>query len=170
MKKLIFILSFSALIIVLLVALLWKDGVARLKAEGYIPYTPAEAQALAYNKCSQCHNTDKIAKYCMRCGPPLVVVVHNMKTLVRIENEKGKHLDGFTDAQAVAITQVWNALVGNWEKTFRLQDLAKLLEGDKALIKLTETPVKERPLEMAFAGKSMPGVYKEQQGQNAPAH
>ncbi|MBI5587058.1 MAG: hypothetical protein HY889_01675 [Deltaproteobacteria bacterium] len=141
----------------------WRDALEKLKADGYMAYTPAEAEALAYTKCGQCHNTDRIAKYCMRCGPPLIVVVHNMKSLIRLEREKGRHgLESYTDAQAVAIAQVWNAQVGNWEDTWRAKDLAKLLEGDKALLKLLDTPVKQRPIEAALAGRTAPGAYKEE--------
>lgn len=159
MKKLTIILGLAAALA--LTGIFWKDAVGRLKAGGYVRYTPEEAQALAYKKCSQCHNTDRIAKYCMRCGPPLAVVVHNMKTLVRLDKERGKPVEPYTDAQAVAIAEVWNAEVGNWEDAWRMQDLVRLLEGDRALIKLIETPVKERRIETALAGRSAPGVYKE---------
>lgn len=148
----------------------WRDALEKLKADGYMAYTPAEAQVLAYTKCGQCHDTDRIAKYCMRCGPPLIVVVHNMKALIRVEREKGRHgMESYTDAQAVAIAQVWNALVGNWEDTWRKQDLVKLLEGDEALIKLLETPVKQRAIEVALTGKTASGAYKEAQMPESPS-
>lgn len=157
-----------ALFVILLLGVLgvvagvyWSDAKAKLKSEGYIAYTAEEAQELAYTKCAQCHNTDKIARYCMRCGPPLIVVVHNMKRLTELDMEAGKRLDNLTDAESVAIAQVWSALVGNWEHTFRKEDMEKLLEGDAALIKLANTPIKDRPIESALAGKAMPGVYKE---------
>lgn len=148
----------------------WRDAVEKLKADGYMAYTPAEAQVLAYTKCGQCHDTDRIAKYCMRCGPPLIVVVHNMKAVIGAERAKGRHgMEGYTDAQAVAIAQVWNALVGNWEDTWRRQDLVKLLEGDVALIKLLDTPVKQRAIEAALAGKTASGAYKEAQMPQSPS-
>lgn len=164
------IIILVALAVVLAFAgVFWRDALSRLKAGGYMAYTPAEAQTLAYSKCGQCHDTERIAKYCMRCGPPLIVVVHNMKALIRMEREKGRRgIEGYTDAQAVAIAEVWNALVGNWEYTWRKQDLVKLLEDDKALLKLLDTPVKERPIEVALAGKTASGAYKEEQTPELP--
>jgi len=151
------------------VGVFWRDAVDRLKADGYMAYSPAEAEVLAYSKCSQCHNSERIAKYCLRCGPPLIVVVHNMKSLIQIERDKGRRgIEHYTDAQAVVIAQVWNALVGNWEDTWRKKDLEKLLEGDKALLKLLDTPVKQRPIETALAGKAAPGAYKEVQTPESP--
>ncbi len=145
----------------LLTVLFWDRAIAELKAQGYIPYTPSEAQALAVTKCSQCHSTERISKYCFRCGPPLIVVVHNMRTLIRLERAKGKKgIEDYTDAQAVAIAQVWNALVGNWEDTWRRQDIVKLLEGDKALLELLDTPIEERHIEVALSGKMAPGAYR----------
>lgn len=166
--KLIILVGLAAVLIV--AGVFWGTAVGRLKAQGYIAYTPAEAEALAYTKCGQCHNTEKIAKYCMRCGPPLIVVVHNMRSLINLERERGRHgLESYTDAQAVAIAQVWNAQVGNWEYTWRKQDIAKLLEGDNALLKLLDMPVNERPIEVALAGKTAPGAYKEEQAPMNPS-
>lgn len=168
MKKKIILLVVLAVVLAV-VGVFWRDAVDKLKSGGYMAYTPAEAELLAYSKCSQCHNTERIAKYCLRCGPPLIVVVHNMKSLIRLAREKGRHgLEGYTDSQAVAIAQVWNAQVGNWEYTWRKQDLVKLLEGDKALLKLLDTPLKQRPIEVALAGKSAPGAYKEVQTPETP--
>lgn len=156
-------------VILAVIGVFWRDAVDKLKADGYMAYTPAEAEQLAYSKCSQCHNSERIAKYCLRCGPPLIVVVHNMKSLIRLEREKGRHgLESYTDSQAVAIAQVWNALVGNWEYTWRKQDLVKLLEGDQALLKLLDTPLEQRPIEVALAGKTAPGAYKEVQTPETP--
>lgn len=149
---------------------LWSKALGMLKASGYISYTPVEAQELAYTRCVLCHPIDKVTKYCMRCGPPFVVVVHNMKKLISLERGKPgrEFLKGMTDAEAVVITQVWNVLVGNWEDTWREQDLIKLLEGDKAQIRLLETPVKERQIEVALRGKRAPGAYEETFGVMKP--
>lgn len=149
---------------------LWDKTGGMLKAAGYIPYTPEEAQELAYTRCIQCHPIDKVTKYCMRCGPPFVVVIHNMKKLTSLERQKPgrEFLKGMTDAEAMAITQVWNALVGNWEDTWREKDLIKLLEGDKAQIRLLKTPKKERMIEVAFQGKRAPGAYEETFGVTKP--
>ena len=155
-------------IFILIIALLGGLFLARgtildeLKARGILQYTPEEAQALAFNKCGQCHSTERISKYCFRCGPPLIVVVHNMKILIKLEQAKGRKIESYTDAQAVAIAQVWNAIVGNWEDTWRYEDLVKLLEGDEALLRLLDTPVKDRPIEMALSGKRAPGAYEYQ--------
>lgn len=59
-----------------------------VKARGYLEYTHVEAQELAYTKCKQCHPIDKVTKYCMRCGPPFIVVAHNMKKLIALEKQK----------------------------------------------------------------------------------
>lgn len=140
------------------VVILGKDAVRLLKAEGYLKYSADEAVELAHKKCVQCHSIDKTAKYCMRCGPPFVVVVHNMRTLISKDKEKYKGIEKIRDGEAAAITQVWNALVGNWEDSWRKQDLAKLLDNDVALIKLMNTPVKEREIEVALKGKSAAGA------------
>lgn len=132
-------------------------GTGGIKERGFIPYTPDEARELAYSRCSQCHKTDKISRYCMRCGPPLIVIVHNMNTLTRLENERGhKAFKELSAAQSVAVAQFWNATVGNWEDTWREEDLIKLLEGDTALTELARTPVSSRPIEAALKGKSAP--------------
>ncbi|HHL39709.1 MAG TPA: hypothetical protein ENJ37_04325 [Deltaproteobacteria bacterium] len=147
------------------VLVFYGDAVlGRLKADGYLPYTAEEAQVLAYDLCSQCHSTEKITKYCSRCGPPIIVVVHNMKTITRLDQGRGKRVENMTDAQAVAIAQVWNALVGNWEDTWRRKDIVKLLEGDEALLELLDTPPDSRPIESALREKTAPGAYKEVQG------
>lgn len=165
MKKAILIAVVILALAGVLLAVFWGQGMARLKSSGYIPYTPEEAQELAYRNCSQCHNTEKITKYCMRCGPPLVVVVHNMNTLARLERERGRTgLEIMTDAEAKAVAEVWTALVGNWEGMWREDDLVKLLQGDKALIELVKTPKKDRRIESALSGKLAPGAYKEEMG------
>ena len=150
------------------VFLLWTGGfkdraLMFVKSKGYMEYTPAEAQEIAYTKCKQCHPIDKVAKYCMRCGPPFIIVLHNMKKLISIEKNKPgmQWISNMSDAEAVAITQVWNALVGNWEDHWREEDLVKLLEGDKTLLSLLNTPVNERDIETALKGKTAEGTYKE---------
>lgn len=155
----------SCLAVIVIAAVVFRTAaLGTLKAKGYLSYTPAEAQVLAYDMCSQCHDTEKIVKYCSRCGPPIIVVVHNMKTLTQLDMDRGKSdLVNLTDAQSVAIAQVWNAMVGNWEDTWRKKDIIKLLEEDKALIKLADTPVDERPIEAALKGEAAPGAYKEVQ-------
>lgn len=137
--------------------------VSSLKAKGCIEFTPDEAVTLAYSKCGTCHNIDKITKYCFRCGPPFIVVVHNMKKLTALERQKpGREgLPDFTDAESVAIAQVWNALIGNWEEGWRKEDMEKLLKGDEALIKLLHTPQTSRKIELALYRKSIPGTHKE---------
>lgn len=136
---------------------------AILKEKGYIEYTPDEAVSLAYAKCGRCHNIDKVTKYCFRCGPPFIVVVHNMKKLISLEREKPgmEGLPTISDAESIAITQVWNSLIGNWEEGWRKDDIRRLIKGDEALIKLLDTPPSDRKLERALAGKSIPGVHKE---------
>ncbi|MBI5892844.1 MAG: hypothetical protein HZB79_04200 [Deltaproteobacteria bacterium] len=133
-----------------------------MKSRGYLEYTSQEAQELAYTKCKQCHPIDKITKYCMRCGPPFIIVTHNMKKLISIEKQKPgtAWIDYMTDAEANAMTEVWNAIVGNWEDTWRKEDLKKLLENDKAMLKLLDTPVKERKIETALKGKTAEGVHE----------
>lgn len=140
---------------------LGKTIIQTAKAKGYLSYTPAEAVTLAYNRCTTCHDEQKIVKYCARCGPPFIVVIHFMRKNVEIATSQGKNVEPFSDAELVTITQVWNALVGNWESDWPRKDIKKLLRGDRALIHLFETPVEERPIEMALKNKSAPGSYKE---------
>ncbi len=132
------------------------------KANGYLSYTPDEAVALAYERCSTCHDVDKVLLYCSRCGPPFIVTIHFMKKYIELANLDGSHVKPFTDAEVVAIAQVWNGLIGNWEGDWRQQDMTKLLNNDQALIDLLNTPLEERSIEMALADKSAPGSYKEQ--------
>ncbi|MBI5180026.1 MAG: hypothetical protein HZA05_01325, partial [Nitrospirae bacterium] len=89
--------------------------------------------------------------------------VHNMKAFVTLWQKKfpEQQVPALTDAEAVAIAQVWSALIGNWEDGWNKNDLIKLLENDKALLKLLDTPIKARKIEAALAGKSAPGTYKE---------
>lgn len=161
--------KYLILLLILLLAgvatyLIYRDKIVLyLKADGWLEYTPDEAVTLAYTKCGTCHSIDKITKYCFRCGPPFVVVVHNMKTFISMEKGKpGKEaLADITAAESVAIAQVWNALIGNWEEGWRKEDLKRLMKGDDALIKLLDTPPSQRKIEQALYKKSIPGTHKE---------
>lgn len=157
MKKGVIIILLVAAIFLVAIVVGGKSAVRLLRAEGYLKYTAAEATELAHRKCVQCHSIDKTAKYCMRCGPPFIVVVHNMKTFIAQQEDKLDGLEDIKDGEAVAITQVWNALVGNWEETWRKEDLKKLLNNDTALIKLVDVPVSEREIETALKGKTAGG-------------
>ena len=157
MKKGVIIILLVAAIFFVAAVIGGKGAVRLLKAEGYLKYTVAEAVELAHKKCVQCHSIDKTAKYCMRCGPPFVVVVHNMRTLIAKDKDKYRDIEDIRDGEAVAIAQVWNALVGNWEDTWRKEDLKKLLENDALLIKLVDTSVKDREIEVALKGKTAGG-------------
>lgn len=132
------------------------------KAMGYVAYTPEEATELAYQRCSGCHTEEKILKYCTRCGPPFIVVSHNMRRYIELSNAQQPELNlkQFTNAELVAITEVWNALIGNWESDWPNKDLRKLLDNDTALIQLLDTPVTDRHIETALEGKSAPGAYQ----------
>jgi hypothetical protein len=138
------------------------------KAKGYLSYTPDEAVTLAYEKCSTCHDVDKVLLYCSRCGPPFIVTIHFMKKYIELANLDGEHVEPLTDAEIVAITQVWNGLIGNWENDWRVQDMTKLLGDDQALIKLLNTPLNGRTIEMALNDKTAPGSYKEVQQKALP--
>jgi hypothetical protein len=139
---------------------LGKKILAEAKYRGYIDYTPEDAVTLAYSRCTACHDADKMLKYCSRCGPPFIVVAHTMKKYVELMNKKGGNFRPFSDAEIVAITQAWNALVGNWEPDWGLKDVRSLLKGDEALIKLAETPLEKRRIEVALKNKSAPGAYR----------
>lgn len=133
-----------------------KDYVVReAKAAGYVEYEPMEAYKMANTICTQCHTNERIKMYCPRCGPPFVAVVPHMQAF--IDNYKVTKPDleitNITEAQAVAIVQVWNALVGNWESDFREQDILKLIGGYRQLAALYKTPVAERRIESALAGR-----------------
>ena len=142
---------------------LGRHVLAASKAKGYVAYSPDEAIALAYSRCTTCHEADKILQYCSRCGPPFVVVAHAMKKYVELSNLDKKMVRPFSDAELAAIVQVWNALVGNWEGDWRQKDIKRMLRGDRALIRLVETSRDERPIEMALRNKTAPGSYKEVQ-------
>ncbi len=159
-----YLILLSIVLLLVAVTSTFKDKIlSASKARGYLEYTADEAVSLAYTKCASCHNIDKILKYCFRCGPPFIVVVHNMKSLIAIEKAKpGKeYFPTITDAEAVAISQVWSGLIGNWEEGWRKEDLKKLLKGDEALIELLDTPLSQRKIEQALMKKSIPGTHKE---------
>ncbi len=135
---------------------------AEAKYRGLMPYTTDEAIAIAYGRCTGCHNADKILKYCARCGPPFIVVTHTMKKYVELSNRNKEVVRPFSDAELVAITQAWNAMVGNWEAGWGEKNLKRLLQNDGALIALLETPIEQRPIETALKDRRAPGAYKEQ--------
>ncbi len=142
--------------------------ITEAKAKGYLSYTPEEAIDLAYERCSGCHSEQKILLYCSRCGPPFIVVAHFMKRYVEIMNQQsnGISVEQFTDAELLAITQVWNGLIGNWENDWPREDLKKLLGGNRSLMRLLETPVAQRPIEAKLKDRSAPGSYKEETSQD----
>lgn len=129
--------------------------VSEAKAHGYIDYTPREAKNLATKICTQCHSLERIKLYCPRCGPPFVAVVPHMQTF--IENYKATKPNlkfiSITEHQAVAIVQVWNALIGNWELDFREQDMMKLIGHYELLKDLYKTPVEQRKIEYALMSR-----------------
>ncbi|MDH5639193.1 MAG: hypothetical protein OEZ04_11960 [Nitrospinota bacterium] len=129
--------------------------VSEAKANGYIKYQPLEAYDLARKICTQCHSDERIKMYCPRCGPPFVAVVPHMQTFIanyRQTKPEAKFIN-ITEPQAVAIVQVWNALVGNWEKDFREQDILKLIGHYEKLKALYLTPVDQRPIEAFLSGR-----------------
>ncbi len=152
----------AAVLIVFVPNVLGREIIKEAKAMGYIAYTPEEAVALAYERCSTCHTEEKMLRYCSRCGPPFIVVAHFMKKYTEITNaqNKGINLKQYSDAEIVAIAQAWNAMIGNWESDWPEKDLRKLLDQDQALIDLLATPVEKRPIETALKGKQAPGSYQ----------
>lgn len=138
-----------------------KQLLAEAKYRGYLPYSTDEAVTLAYTRCTTCHPAEKMLKYCSRCGPPFIVVTHSMKKYTELMIQKGGNFKQFSDAEAIAIAQVWNGLVGNWEPDWGSKDVHKLLQGDQALIRLAETPIEKRPIELALKNKQAPGSHKE---------
>jgi hypothetical protein len=167
MKKRFWLTGLSLFVAVVTVCLLLAPNplgrhvLAVAKVKGYLAYTPEEATALAYSRCTTCHGPEKVLEYCSRCGPPFVVVAEAMKKYVELTNLDGEKVTPFSDAELTAIVQVWNALVGNWEGDWRQQDIKRMLRGDAALIALAETSRDERPIEMALKDKTAPGSYKE---------
>jgi len=84
-----------------------------------------------------------------------------MKKYTELMIQRGGNFKQFSDAEAIAIAQVWNGLVGNWEPDWGSKDVHKLLQGDQALIRLAETPIEKRPIELALKNKQAPGSHKE---------
>ena len=158
---LIFLVIVAAIGAVIIPNPLGKQILAEAKYRGYIAYTPDEAVTIAYTRCTTCHAADKMLKYCSRCGPPFIVVTHSMKKYTELMNQKGGQFKPFSDAEAIAITQAWNGMVGNWEPDWGSKDIHKLLQGDPALIRLAETPIEKRPIELALKNKQAPGSHKE---------
>jgi len=158
---LIFLVIVAAIGAVIIPNPLGKQILAEAKYRGYLAYTPDEAVTIAYTRCTTCHAADKMLKYCSRCGPPFIVVTHSMKKYTELMNQKGGQFKPFSDAEAIAITQAWNGMVGNWEPDWGSKDIHKLLQGDPALIRLAETPIEKRPIELALKNKQAPGSHKE---------
>ncbi len=125
------------------------------KAKGYMEYEPYEAYTLAHDICTQCHSTERIKLYCPRCGPPFIAVVPHMQTFIDNYKQTKPNLkfENVTEYQAVAIVQVWNALVGNWEGDFREQDILKLIGHYDILKEFYKTPVKDRHIEYALSNR-----------------
>jgi len=140
---------------------LGRSVLAEAKSMGYLAYSPEEATELAYSRCTACHGAEKILQYCSRCGPPFVVVSHSMRKYIELSNLDSEKIKKFSDAELIAITQVWNALIGNWESDWRQKDIKRLLQNDYALIRFVETPLEDRPIETALMNKTAPGSYKE---------
>jgi len=140
---------------------LGEEVLNQARIRGYLAYTPEAAITLAYERCTTCHGEEKIVKYCPRCGPPFIATIHFMKKYVELSNIKSQKIRPFSDAELVTITQVWNGLVGNWERDWPRKDIRKLLRGDRVLLELFETPVEDRPIERVLQNKVAPGSYKE---------
>jgi hypothetical protein len=155
------IVALAAIAVLLIPNSLGSQVISEAKYRGYLDYTPDEAVSLAYTRCSSCHDIEKTLKFCATCGPPFAITIHSMKKYIEVMNKNGAEYKQFSDSESVAIAQVWNALVGNWEHDFRQKDLIKMLQGDVALIKLVKTPKEERPIEAALKGKKAPGAYRE---------
>jgi hypothetical protein len=155
------IVLLAAIAVLLIPKSLGDQVLSEAKYRGYLEYTPNEAVTLAYTRCTGCHEIEKTLKFCATCGPPFAITIHSMKKYIEVMNKNGADYRQFSDSELVAITQVWNALVGNWEHDFRQKDLIKMLQGDVALIKLIKTPKEERPIEVALKGKKAPGTYRE---------
>ncbi|MDH4182842.1 MAG: hypothetical protein OEV92_01355 [Nitrospinota bacterium] len=146
------------------------------KANGYMQYSPMEAYDMARMICTQCHTDERIKMYCPRCGPPFVAVVPHMQTFIENyrKTKPDMHFINITEPQAVAIVQVWNALVGNWEKDFREQDILKLIGHYDRLKALYQTPVDQRPIEAFLSNREelkvghMTGMDQMQRNLGAP--
>lgn len=161
MTGLLLIIAIVAGLLLLIPNPLGEELLQQARIRGYLSYTPEAAITLAYDRCTTCHGEEKIIKYCPRCGPPFIVAIRYMRKYIELSNIQGKKIRQFSDAELVAITQVWNGLVGNWEGDWPRQDIRKLLGSDRALRDLFETPVEERPIEVVLQHKVAPGSYKE---------
>ncbi|OGV96558.1 MAG: hypothetical protein A2Z59_08630 [Nitrospinae bacterium RIFCSPLOWO2_02_39_17] len=169
-KKIIIFISVLAIILVgvtLVIAVpnsIGKKITDEIKARGYIEYSSDEAKVLALEKCTQCHDTERILKYCHRCGPPFIAVIPHMRKFLEEYKvrEPHKKFSDITDYQASAIIQTWNALVGNWEGDFRKEDALKLIGNNKILVDLYNTPVEKRKIEytMLKRGDKTKGAYE----------
>lgn len=155
------VIALAAVAVLLIPNPLGGQIISEAKYRGYLDYTPDEAVTLAYSRCSSCHEIEKTLKFCATCGPPWAITINSMKKYIEVMNNNGADYKQLSDSESVAISQVWNALVGNWEHDFRQKDLIKMLKGDVALIELVKTPKEERPIEAALKGKKAPGAYKE---------
>jgi hypothetical protein len=158
---LLIVITSIAVLLLIIPNPLGEEFLNQARIRGYLPYTPEAATTLAYERCTTCHGDEKIVKYCPRCGPPFIVTVGFMRKYVELSNIQGKKIRQFSDAELVAITQVWNGLVGNWEGDWPRKDIRKLLGSDRALLDLFETPIEERAIEVVLQNKVAPGSYKE---------
>lgn len=167
------LMGFFGLVALLGLLIATSDSIGELikeeaRAKGYLEYSPLQAKQLAETRCTQCHELERIAKYCMRCGPPFIVVITHMDRLMRQYRDSSpqKKLKGLTKPQQVAVVQVWNALVGNWEADFRKEDMVSMIgERNGHLLALLNTPVEERKIESGLAkgGHHLKGAYEEKE-------
>lgn len=149
------VLFFIAAGIIVIPNMVGNYIISEAKAEGYVAYTPTEAYDLANRICTQCHSAERIKRYCMRCGPPFIVVVPHMQTFIQNYrvSKPGLKIENITESQAAVIAQVWNATVGNWEADFREEDMLKML-GDYEILKaLYKVPPEKRYIEAALMGR-----------------
>jgi hypothetical protein len=168
-KILLLVLFSIILLLVLLIATpnsLGERIREEARAQGYLEYSPMQAKQLAETRCTQCHQVDRIAKYCSRCGPPFIVVITHMKRLMAqsMERDPGKKILGLTKPQELVVVQAWNAMVGNWEGDFRREDMVSMIGNDNAhLLALLDTPIEKRKIEhgMKEAGVRLKGTYEE---------
>ena len=168
-KTIIFISVFVVIVVGFTLVIAVPNSVGKkitdeIKARGYMEYSPNDAKALAMEKCTQCHDTERILKYCHRCGPPFIAVVPHMRKFLEEYKAREPHKKFFdiTDYQASAVVQTWNALVGNWEGDFRKDDLLKLIGNNKILIDLSNIPIEKRKIEYALLtkGGKIKGTYE----------
>src|SRR3989338_8049398 len=109
-KKIIIFISVLAIILVgvtLVIAVpnsIGKKITDEIKARGYIEYSSDEAKVLALEKCTQCHDTERILKYCHRCGPPFIAVIPHMRKFLEEYKvrEPHKKFSDITDYQKIS--------------------------------------------------------------------